>query len=595
MDLQQKLIRAFFISFALLMGLGAHYFQHNQGGSGLELGVNNVVWIFFSILIGLGLWKIAAQQKIYYSKYTVILFIALGLFLLPIFYPNNTLADQSYTRLLGLFAGTLFFLCLQQFNFNRNQIERLLLLVVLAGFLQACYGLTQTYLLPANNYFGYNINYGRPYGIFQQPNVLASFMATTLILSGYLFQKATDKRIQIFLLITVALSMWVMVLSISRIGDLGTFIGLLLLLPWAFKTNKKHFILFILAILLGFSAASLKYTKGISDFSIESALDNRSETVKKKNYIRINQYKNSWQMIQQKPLLGYGYGGFEKAFLVSFAEGIKNSELRQTPHNVTTHPHNELLFWAVEGGLIPILAILLLIVTFLRLLFQSKLTKGLALFSLVIPIALHTQVEYPLYHSTLHWFVLITLIFYVDYESSEIKEKKFTPTFFLKITGLLIPILTAIFMITNLHTIAKITEFERSKNPDIRILMDIINPLVFDNNFTLHLYNFRLNVAINNNNTAEMEKLISELEKKITLSPRPFFYQLLYIAYKHNTQPKRAAATLAYARYLYPVHKGLKNIDKEKVPTSNAMSTVSKVGNMSPPSASISTITNKGQ
>ncbi|WP_298942885.1 hypothetical protein [uncultured Psychromonas sp.] len=57
MDLQQKLTRAFFISFALLMGLGAPYFQHNQGGRGLQLAFNNVVWILFSLLIGLGLWK----------------------------------------------------------------------------------------------------------------------------------------------------------------------------------------------------------------------------------------------------------------------------------------------------------------------------------------------------------------------------------------------------------------------------------------------------------------------------------------------------------------------------------------------------------
>lgn len=64
MDLQQKLTRAFFISFALLMGLGAHYFQHNQGGSGLQIAVNNVVWIFFSLLIGLGLWKTNKSKEI---------------------------------------------------------------------------------------------------------------------------------------------------------------------------------------------------------------------------------------------------------------------------------------------------------------------------------------------------------------------------------------------------------------------------------------------------------------------------------------------------------------------------------------------------
>jgi O-antigen polymerase len=43
MDLQQKSTRVFMITFALLMGGGAHYFQHNKGGSGLELPQNNVV------------------------------------------------------------------------------------------------------------------------------------------------------------------------------------------------------------------------------------------------------------------------------------------------------------------------------------------------------------------------------------------------------------------------------------------------------------------------------------------------------------------------------------------------------------------------
>ena len=151
MDLQQKLTRVFMITFELLMGLGAHYFQHNQGGSGL------------------GLWKITEQKKIVYSRITIIFLIVLGLFILPIFYPNNELGEQSYTRLLGL----------------------------IAGFIQACYSLPQDYLLPANNIFGYNVGYGRPYGIFQQPNVLASFMATTMILASYLLQRIEDKKLQV--------------------------------------------------------------------------------------------------------------------------------------------------------------------------------------------------------------------------------------------------------------------------------------------------------------------------------------------------------------------------------------------------------------
>ena len=562
MDLQQKLTRAFFISFALLMTIGAHYFQHNQGGSGLELAVNNVVWVFFSLLIGLGLWKISAQKKIIYSKYTAIVFIALGLFFLPVFYPNNELADQSYTRLLGLFAGILLFLSLQQFNFSRNQIEKLLLLIVLAGLIQACYSLMQDYLLPVNNYFGYNVGYGRPYGIFQQPNVLASFMATTLILSGYLLQNVNNKKLQAFLLLTALLNMWVITIAMSRTGYLGTAIALLLLLPWAWQRNRKRFVLFVLAVLLGMLFASMK----------GDALGARNVEAMKEGGARIEMYQHALHMIKEKPLLGYGYGSFEKEYLVSYAQGVKNAELTPFPQ-VLTHPHNDLLFWAIEGGIAPILGILLLVFTFILLLCSFKLSKALALLALVVPITLHTQTEYPLYHSALHWLVLMVLVFYVDYESETTHQKHFAPTFFLRVAGTLIPVFTAIFMITNLFTISKITEFERSKNPNIAVLMHIVNPLVFATNFSFHLYNFQLANAIQTGNKVAIERVITELEETVNRSPKPFFFHLLYLAYQSDGQLKKALQTLDYARYLYPKHEALKNADKVKEALSNAAST----------------------
>lgn len=554
MELQQKLTRAFFITFALLMGLGAHYFQHNQGGSGLELAVNNVVWIFFSLLIGLGLWRITAQQKIYYSKYTWIIFIALALFFLPLAYPNNSLADQSYTRLLGLCAGILLFFSLQQFNFKAAQVEKILLLIVLAGLIQACYSLMQDYLLPANNIFGYNVGYGRPYGIFQQPNVLASFMATTLILAGYLLHKIESKKIQAFLLITALLNMWVITIAMSRTGYLGAGIALLLLLPWAWQTNKKRLGLFILAISLGVGFAAMK--------GDTLALRNAEEL--KEGGIRIEFYQHSWHMIKQKPLLGYGYGSFEKEYLISHAERVKNGELSAFSIHLT-HPHNDTLFWAVEGGVAPILGLLLLVVTFLILLRSFKLNQALALLALVVPIALHTQTEYPLYHSALHWLVLIVLVFYVDYESETVQEKAFSQTFFLRVTGSLIPLFTAIFMLTNLYTIAKITQFERSPDRDIRVLLKIVNPLVFDNSFSFHLYNFRLTMAIQTGNQEEVKKVISWLEETIETTPKSYLFHLLYIAYKFNEQPEKAQQTLDYARYLYPTDKALLSADKIKI------------------------------
>ncbi|MFT6984244.1 MAG: O-antigen polymerase [Psychromonas sp.] len=563
MDVQQKLTRAFFITFALLMGVGAHYFQHNQGGSGLELAQNNMVWIFFSTLIGIGLWKISEAQKIFYSRLTIVFLIACVLFFIPVFYPNNALAEQSYTRLLGLFAGLLLFVSLQQFQFTRSHIERLLALIVLAGFLQACYSLMQDYLLPADNIFGYDVGFGRPYGIFQQPNVLASFMATTLILAGYLLQKIKNKKLQSFLLLTALLNIWVITVTVSRTAYLGLLIALLLFIPWAWQTNKKKLGVFILALSLGVGFALLK----------GDALGARNVDNLKEGGVRLDFYKHSLLMIKEKPLMGYGYGGFSRSYLINTAEQVKNNTSKPEIAYLT-HPHNDILFWAVEGGIVPIVAILLLVISFLRLLRAFKLAHALALMALVVPIALHTQTEYPLYHSALHWLVLLVLVFYVDYESQTMQSKRFAPTFALRVFALLIPIFCAAFMVTNLYTIAKITQYERSKQPDIRLLMDIVNPLVFADRFDFHLNYFRLTMAQRLDNPEEIQQVIDWTEKTIESTPRSYFYILLYLAYRDNNQAKKAEQLLEYARYLYPLDKQLANVDKAFKPAKSTSTTV---------------------
>ena len=565
MDGQQKLRRAFFITFALLMAIGAHYFQHNQGGSGLELAQNNVLWIFFSALIGLGLWKITTERKILYSPFTLVFLIALGLFLLPLLYPNNELASQSYTRLLGLAAGFLLFVSLQQFQFSRIQIQRLLLLIVLAGFIQACYSLTQDYLLPADNIFGYDVGYGRPYGIFQQPNVLASFMATTMILAGYLLQQVNNKKLQAFLLLTALLNVWVVTITISRVAYLGSFISIMLFIPWAWSNHKKRLIVFLISIFLGITAGALKP-------DLTEIKSGHMENITEDN-LRMSYYSQAWTMLKKEPLIGYGYGSFEKEYLISRAELVKNNESPPFPKGQFTHPHNDTLFWAVEGGIVPILAILLLVIAFLRLLGTFKLTHALALLALVIPISLHTQTEYPLYHSAVHWLVLLVLVFYIVNQAQPIKQQLFRPTFALRAFALLIPLITTLFMLSNLHTISKITQYERSKQPDIRLLMDVINPLVFEDRFSFHLNYFRLMMAKQLNKPEEVQKVIDWTEETLKSTPKSYFYALLYLAYSSNQQKEKAKQTLDYARYLYPADKQLANIDKMEAPFSQSQPT----------------------
>jgi len=62
----------------------------------------------------------------------------------------------------------------------------LLYLLLGAVAIEALLGLVQYYLLVPGNWIGYDTRTNRPYGIFQQPNVMASFMATGLALAIWL-------------------------------------------------------------------------------------------------------------------------------------------------------------------------------------------------------------------------------------------------------------------------------------------------------------------------------------------------------------------------------------------------------------------------
>jgi O-antigen polymerase len=117
-------------------------------------------------------------------------------------------------------------------------------------------------------------------------------------------------------------------------------------------------------------------------------------------------------------------------------------------------------------------------------------------------------------------------------------------------------------MLSNLYTISKITAYERSKKPDINLLIGIVNPLVFQDRFDFHLTYFRLSLAKQTNNQQEVQEVIKWSKEKLQTTPKPFFYILLYLAYQQNNQPEQAQQLLHYARYLYPRDLQLTNIDK---------------------------------
>ncbi len=168
-------------------------------------------------------------------------------------------------RLLGLFAGLLFLFGLYQWRFNRLQRDRLLYLVLIAIAMEAALGLVQFYLLTPGNWIGYDTNANRPYGIFQQPNVMATFMATGIALAIWLVLRGNDhvwlRRVSYGVILAASL---LLIVLQSRVGQLGGLLAFILLGPQLHRQRLlvRMLGLVLLGAVLGF--ASQYWVSGVS-------------------------------------------------------------------------------------------------------------------------------------------------------------------------------------------------------------------------------------------------------------------------------------------------------------------------------------------
>ncbi len=240
--------------------LGMHFFMHNPGGAGLYLPFNAWGWIFASLVMALGLWHVTLSQRLVVSPLLTAQWLGGLLLLLPMAYPGFELKDYAIPRLLGLFAGLLFLASLYQWRFGREARDRLLYLLLGAVAIEALLGLVQYYLLVPGNWIGYDTQTNRPYGIFQQPNVMASFMATGLSLAIWLELRGDAnpwlKGLRYGVILATSL---LLVVLQSRVGQLGGVMALLLLSAQLGRERRlgRMLALVALGILLGLASQYL--------------------------------------------------------------------------------------------------------------------------------------------------------------------------------------------------------------------------------------------------------------------------------------------------------------------------------------------------
>ncbi|WP_085946010.1 PglL family O-oligosaccharyltransferase [Aeromonas veronii] len=533
--------------------LGMHFFMHNPGGAGLYLPFNAWGWIFASLAIGLGLWQLTLRQRLVFSRLQAALWIGALLLLLPMFYPGFPLRDYAIPRLLGLFAGLLFLFGFYQWRFNRLQRERLLYLVLIAIAMEAALGLVQFYLLTPGNWIGYDTNANRPYGIFQQPNVMATFMATGIALAIWLELRREGGRLLIALRYGVILSAALLLVVLqSRVGQLGGLLALFLLMPQLHRQRLLWRIscLVILAVAIGL----------LSQYLMTGA--KRGLEIYQSGGMRSIYWPYAAKLIAQAPWSGWGYGSFESIFLHHYmADRALNPSMAQIEYNLD-HPHNEFLYWAVEGGISPMVGIVIMGGALLWRLAKVRWVNAMALLALVTPILLHTQTEYPFYHAIVLWWLLLTLIYVVDSEIEETClvrcgrsswwDMGYRPWLLLRFIAIAIPLLVVPFMLTALHTAWVVTKYERGGYKEPTLLLEIINPMAWLTRVEFDVNAVRLMVGLQTDNKAELEAYLEWGQAFVRHTPRANIYANMVIALNALGRKEAANAMRLEALKLYP-------------------------------------------
>lgn len=521
--------------------LGAHFLMRHNAGGGLNLPLNIVTWLFVSLLVGIALWQIAHARCIVLSKMSLYGIAGVACLVVPWIYPNGLSLQFAAPRLLAVLAGLIFYIALLQFKFSSRALNMGLMLILVCCAIEISLGLVQYLLLSEGNWIGYNVASNRPYGVFYQPNLMASLVCTGLAVSFFLFvQSSADQRTAknalLHAFVTIFGAMIVFVLG-SRAGYLGLVAAILLLTPYAYQRSVK-------ATFIWLSGLSLGVFLGWVTLSNAGEIDS---IVRTNVAPRMVIYKQALLLIQNNPLFGVGYGGFHASWQSLYMSDPDRIAAMQCNLRNLEHPHNEVLYWTVEGGVVALMGLLVIVAGIAGLVRRFSWPLGLAMLGLLVPIALHTQTELPFYQSSVHFVVFLGLLFYVDTKTGTFFEHRLSSVSLPRALAWLVPMIAVPFMLTGLHTQYLLTRFEASLATEIHRLDDIINPVIALDRLQRNRRGLQFLSAMKSNDQEALADYISWADKSALYEPRLYLYVNRAQALIQLEQPTAAAALLSEA------------------------------------------------
>ncbi|CAM3299181.1 PglL family O-oligosaccharyltransferase [Halomonas lysinitropha] len=534
----------------------------NIGGSGLQMPFNATVWMGFVLMTAIALWP-AAHGVIRYSPFHQGLGLLLLAFWLPFAWSWNEASLMALPRMLTVTAGALLLLGLAQPGLTRRDWWWIGMAILAGALLETAYALGQYYFLGPGLWINYDPEYGRPFGIFQQPNPLASFLVTGLAVSVWLMREARGwPGLAITGLAPLFIPLAVL-LTYSRTGWLAFVIVVPLLLAYLLLTSRRHFLLWGGLLAAGCLLAAIGW------MTIEAEDVARSGTSLGTPGIRLGIYAHGIDMILQKPFTGWGYGRFQHDFIHSLAEArAADPAVDLVITTNMAHPHNELLQWGIEGGLLPVLAMLGLggYVAW-RILTSGLGAERLLLVCLPLPLLLHSMTELPFYHSIAHFLAFLLLLGFVVSRTETFRERDFRYTFSIRIGAFLATPLLLLFFATHLHTLFKVADHVYGITSKPEPLAAIINPFGMYRQLEFIQMSRQVDAAAAIGFDGPIVEYAQWAEERKALIPRPELYYNLRLAYRALGDADAIERVEAEAEWLYPSFQAM----YEKKPPSDTV------------------------
>lgn len=365
-----------------------HLYWSNNGGSGLSLPLNITSWIYAAVLVASTAMLVPHRRWRITVPAMGFTLGALILTLLCLLTPG-VWRSEALLVMGALLGGVVVYLVTLQIPLTVNVRTALLALLWGACVIECLAFVYQYWHWPGVDYWEFAWRRGtRPYGIFQQVNLLASFTACGVLLSALLFLRLGG-RYRIVFGIALVMMGFVLHESQSQTGYLSLAVGEVLLLA-VFPAQRRTLLLLLLPLALGMAAGA-----AARHFLSVATVDHLTTS-----HVRWTVLKTSLALFAERPWIGWGVGSFAAVFLE-----------RAGPLGLSSisHPHNELVLWLVEGGLVGLVGALCFIAGGLWLWLHGNRWRRACLVA-ALPVVIHMLTEYPVRQSTPHWLLLILLL-----------------------------------------------------------------------------------------------------------------------------------------------------------------------------------------